>query len=631
MKQMKRLSLLGNVMLMLMCCVTMSMFNSCAVDDTPVTPPETTPGYPYEDDIDASVKPGDDFYQYALGSWLAAHPREQGLAGSMVEQEELEKEWLRSIAKTDCSDPAIAHVVEQWNIHKNDIEMNKVVLKAKMEEIDHISNSDEFVAMMVKLFLDGYSPFMQLNKRVTRKSYYMEMGPSIAYLTTSDVKDLQKKGFQTVDYEVAKDACHKVNEAIHSASQTAEGNTIVQKLLTQLAVPEGYLHIDDNTNDDLQRLGTVIANPIHLEDLKACLKICIAYRDIDILEFSDDSDFADVFSAKGSLKCLNYNLDQLYFKQKVNQSDVDNALQMCEEFRSTFDQRLVDNPWMGDVTKAAAREKLAAMKFFCGSDKYLVEQYLLHKPSGKTFYENAIQLIAEQRRLELRILPGPGDDYKAYYDVVLYQPGYVANACYSQEFNSCYIPSSNLYYPASDRSMADYYNYAVLGARIGHEITHGFDENGSQLDKYGEKENWWVEADKTEFERRLGLLTKHFATIEVLPGIPCDPWSSMTENTADYGGLCISIQLFKKKLADRGLSQQQIKEQMRNFFLSFAKGLGRNFSPEEIDEINGAGSHAVPNARVNGNVSLMPEWYEAFDVKPGEKLYHAPEARVVVW
>ena len=70
---------------------------------------------------------------------------------------------------------------------------------------------------------------------------------------------------------------------------------------------------------------------------------------------------------------------------------------------------------------------------------------------------------------------------------------------------------------------------------------------------------------------------------------------------------------------------------MRNFFLSFAKGLGRNFSPEEIDEINGAGSHAVPNARVNGNVSLMPEWYEAFDVKPGEKLYHAPEARVVVW
>lgn len=627
----RRLSWKGRLLTLLwLCCSSSLLLTSCSDDGLTTDNSDLRP-YDFIDDIDSSVKPGDDFYQYAIGSWMAAHPRDEGLAGSMVEQEEKGMAWLRSIATTDCPDAAVAYVVKQWNLYKNNSELNKAMLKAKMDEVDNISNADEFVSVMAKLFQDGYSPFFALNKRIARKSYTFDLGTSIDYKVPSVVNELAEKGFPTVDYAVAQKASTQIADVLREAVATPEGDALVEKLKTQIGIPEGYLTIDDYSTESLRHLGAVIADPTQLESLKTCLKIVIVYRDLDIILLPDDSDLADIIGYKGKMSCLGYNIDQIFFSQKVRQSEVDNALKMCEELRYTFDQRLADNQWMNSATKAAAREKLAAMKFFCGSDKYFVEDYLLHAPTGKTYYENALQLRAEQCRLELHKLAGPGNDYKAYYDVVIYQPGYVANACYSQEYNSCYIPTSNLYYPASDPAMADSYNYGILGARIGHEMTHGFDEHGARCDMYGEEKNWWTDTDKSEFEDRTGKLAHYFCTIEVLPDVMCDPWSSTHEITADYGGLAIATQLFKRKLTDRGLTQEQVNEQMRNFFLSFAKGLSRNFSDEEVTEFNGGNSHPVPKARVNGNVALIPEWYEVFDVKPGEKLYHAPETRPVVW
>ena len=167
-----------------------------------------------------------------------------------------------------------------------------------------------------------------------------------------------------------------------------------------------------------------------------------------------------------------------------------------------------------------------------------------------------------------------------------------------------------------------------------HEITHGFDNEGANWDKYGDINSIWAsEADKAEFERRTQLLVEHYNQFEVMPGVFANGEKTLPENIADLGGVEIALDAYTQKMKNDGATDNDIKQGQVDFFVAYANlwrakydasYISKNLNdPEKI--------HSLEKERVNGIVSNADEWYELFDVKAGDKLYRSPEQRAYIW
>jgi putative endopeptidase len=281
---------------------------------------------------------------------------------------------------------------------------------------------------------------------------------------------------------------------------------------------------------------------------------------------------------------------------------------------------------MDDSTKVNALLKLSTFYVKVGyPDKWTDISGLQIDPE-KSYYDNMQECAKfwHAWSLEHRVgKPVDRDDWHMTPQTV--------NAYYNPTTNEICFPAGILQYPFFDPKADEAFNYGAIGVVIGHEMTHGFDDQGRQYDADGMLHDWWTADDAKGFDKRAQQYAAFFDAIEVLPGLHANGKFTLGENLADHGGLEVSFNAFKNATAKKPLKNKEGFTPEQRFFLAYAGVWGQNITEQEIRNRVKNDPHSTGEWRVNGALPHIDMWYEAFNVKPGDKLYLPKEKRLDLW
>lgn len=319
-------------------------------------------------------------------------------------------------------------------------------------------------------------------------------------------------------------------------------------------------------------------------------------------------------------------LGQLYVKKYFDSTAKSRYEKMAEEIRSAYRDRIEKLSWMSDSTKQKALIKLAAIKKKIGyPDKW--KDFSAMKISKESYVQNLINAGVWRHNYEVNKLGKPVDREEW--------------GMFPQTYNAYYNPSNNeIVFPAAafivpgyaDKDLDDATMYGYVGASyIGHEITHGFDDQGRLYDAKGNLQNWWTPKDSAEFAKRAALIIKQFDSYEPLPGVHINGKATQGENIADLGGIEIGIDAFKKSDAYKENKIIGGLTPMQRFFLGYALSWLYEIRPESLKTRLMTDVHSPAKYRVNGPFSDVDEFYRTFNVKPGDKMYRTDSLRVRIW
>ena len=318
-------------------------------------------------------------------------------------------------------------------------------------------------------------------------------------------------------------------------------------------------------------------------------------------------------------------LGQAYVAQYFPPEAKSRALEMVRNLESVFHDRLQSLGWMGDSTRLQATAKLTAFTNKIGyPDKWRDYSTLTIKPGH--FYDNAVAVRQYERRRSLARIGQPVD--RAEWGMT---PPTV-NASYNPRMNEITFPAGILQPPFFDPKADDAVNYGGMGAVIGHEMTHGFDDQGSQFDAQGNLRNWWTASDLEKFKTGTGLVASQFDAYTVLDSVHVNGKLTLGENLADLGGLSVAYAALEKALAQKGRPGpiDGFTPEQR-FFLAWAQIWRSNIRPEQARVLINVDPHSPARWRTNGPLSNMPEFAAAFGCKPGDPMVRDQSVRPVIW
>ncbi|MBQ4278229.1 MAG: M13 family metallopeptidase [Bacteroidaceae bacterium] len=317
---------------------------------------------------------------------------------------------------------------------------------------------------------------------------------------------------------------------------------------------------------------------------------------------------------------------ELYVKKYFPAENKARMQQLVKNLQVALAERIDQQEWMSDSTKIRAKEKLNAFHVKIGyPDKWRDYSKLTIDPS-KTLYELMKDVSEWATRDEVeRRYKKPVDDEEWY------MTPQTVNAYYNPTTNEICFPAGILQYPFFDMSADDAFNYGAIGVVIGHEMTHGFDDQGSQFDKDGNFNNWWAEGDDKRFKEHTQVMVDFFNGIEVLPGLMANGELTQGENIADHGGLKIAYTAFKNATKDNPLPTVNGLTPEQRFFLAYAGVWAQNITEENIRQLTTTDPHSLGEWRVNGALPQIDAWYEAFNITEDDPMFIPKDKRVNIW
>jgi putative endopeptidase len=299
-------------------------------------------------------------------------------------------------------------------------------------------------------------------------------------------------------------------------------------------------------------------------------------------------------------------------------------LELVGNLQKTLGHRIERLSWMSDTTKQKALEKLDAFHVKIGyPDKW--KDYSSLQITDGSLWENRCNVV-KFRNDEAVAKAGKPVDKDEWH-----MTPQTVNAYYNPTTNEICFPAGILQYPFFDMNADDAFNYGAIGVVIGHEMTHGFDDQGSQFDKDGNLNNWWTDADSEAFKSRTVVMANFFDSIEVAPGVFANGKFTLGENIADHGGLQIAFEAFKDATANAPLPVKDGFTAEQRFFLAYANVWAGNIREEEILRRTKVDPHSLGRWRVNGALPHIQAWYDAFNVQPSDTLFVSPDKRVEIW
>ena len=317
-------------------------------------------------------------------------------------------------------------------------------------------------------------------------------------------------------------------------------------------------------------------------------------------------------------------LGQLYVDKYFNQAAKTRMLELVNNLESSFESRIKKLDWMSEVTKQRALGKLHAFTEKIGfPDKW--KNYEGIEIKRDDFYGNLRRCSQWAYNDNVNRLGKPIDKT----EWAMTPP--TVNAYYSPQKNEIVFPAGILRFPFFDFEADDAINYGGIGAVIGHEMTHGFDDQGRQFDADGNLEDWWTKTDADEFKKRADEVVQQYNGYTILDTLHVNGKLTLGENLADLGGLSIAYEAFKK--TKQGQSTEKIDgfTPDQRFFLNWSQVWRSNILPEAAAQRIVTDNHSPAMHRSNGPLTNMDAFYKAFDVKFGDKMYKAPEKRTKIW
>jgi putative endopeptidase len=641
--------------------------------------------------MDLSVRPGDNFFYYANGAWLKknAIPASETRWGSFNELQENNYKALHELLEQAASDEGAEHNSPTWKVGAffrsgmNSDAINAAGLKPLQPSLDRISEIKDVAGLLKEIAYEqtqGIAPLFSFyvapdDKNVTVMIPQLFQGglgmPDRDYYFKEDART-QKIRQAYRHYLVNMLTLMREKEPAKAADGIFHLETSLAKAsMTRVEMRDPYkLYNKFNLQDfsgktpgiDWERMfqmmhvkgqrEVIVGQPefFHLvaTELKETpLETWKAY-----LKFHLVNDMAPYLSEKFDEMRFNFYgttvrgqeeqkarwkrvlsvvdgsvgelLGQMYVEKNFKPEAKKRMLALVNNLQETYADRIKRLDWMSDATKTKALGKLGAfMKKIGYPDKW--KNYSELNIVDNDYVANILAASAFEYNYNINKLGRPVD--KTEWGMT---PPTV-NAYYNPAFNEIVFPAGILQYPFFEFSADDAVNYGGIGAVIGHEMTHGFDDQGRQYDAEGNLKDWWTEDDAKKFEAKTNVVVKQFNSYTVLDTVHLNGELTLGENLADLGGLAIAYEAFHK--TEQGKSKEKIDgfTPDQRFFLSWAQVWRANTRPEELTARNLTDPHSPSMWRCNGPLSNMPEFYAAFNVKPGDKMYRPANERAKVW
>jgi putative endopeptidase len=641
--------------------------------------------------MDSTAKPGDNFFQYASGNWLKKTeipPSEVGWGSFFTLYNDNQKNLrtiLDGLTKQDNSKGSIEQKVADMYVSGMDtVAIEKLgyePIKPELAKIDAIKDYKQLISYATEGLKEGNGYFIGLSvgpddKISTKNAVQMSQTglelPNRDYYFNADsaTQNIRKQYIKyitktftltgTDDATAAKnaDAIMKLETEIAKSHSTPVELRDPQKNYNKFAVTEFQKQVPDI--DLKQVLNTLnvktdtllVGQPKYYQSVDALLKS----QPIEVwkakLKFQVINDAANALSKsfrdakfefygktlsgqkvqRERWKKMVQNVDgglgellgQLYVQKYFPAEAKDRMLKLVNNLQSVYHDRIEKLDWMSPETKKRAIAKLEAFTKKIGyPDKW--KKYDDVEISKDAYYKN-LRSIARHDYNEMISKVGKPVD-KTEWGMT---PPTV-NAYYNPSFNEIVFPAGILQFPFFDKNADDAINYGAIGAVIGHEMTHGFDDQGRQYDKDGNLKDWWTKEDAAKFKTKAQMVVDQYDKYTVLNNLHVKGALTLGENMADIGGLAIAYQAFKN--TDEGKSDKKIDgfTPDQRFFLSFGQVWRIKNRDETMRARISSDPHSPEMYRVNGPLSNMPEFYKAFNVKPGDKLYRPENERVKVW
>ena len=641
--------------------------------------------------LDMTAAPQCDFYQFACGGWMANNPLtpEYSRFGSFdklgLQNLEQVNGLIKDIAAKQHEQGSIAQKIgDVYNLAmdtaRRDREGIAPVLPT-LAEIDAIQSRDLLSEVLGKamdfqlwaMYVDADAMNSSMNIlneyqagfALGEKEYYLDEDEHTRSIREAYVKYIEKL-FTLFEYDNAAARAQTVLRMETRLAKAAYSNVELrdpQRNYNKLSIDElqklvpqvdwrTYFFAMGVTLDSLsvgqiphlQEAGRMLADE-PLEDLKTLF----AWQVIDgAASFLTNEIFMASFDFYGrvlsgkeepsplwkrAVSMVNGTLGeavgQMYVKKYFPEENKARMLALVHNLQKALGQRIENLAWMSAETKAKALEKLNAMTIKIGYPDTWRDYTALDINAADTYYANLQRAAKFEQDYSLSFLGKPVDKTKWY------MTPQTVNAYYNPSSNEICFPAGILQYPFFDMSADDAFNYGAIGVVIGHEMTHGFDDQGCQFDKDGNMANWWTEEDKAAFDARTKVMEEYFNGIEVAPGVHANGAFTLGENIADHGGLQVSYLAFtlneeSKPEAERLQARDGFTPAQR-FFLAYANVWAGNIRPEEILVRTKGDPHSLGRWRVNGALPHIGPWYEAWNVTEESPMYVAPEKRVSIW
>ena len=319
-------------------------------------------------------------------------------------------------------------------------------------------------------------------------------------------------------------------------------------------------------------------------------------------------------------------IGELYVAKHFPPAAKERMTQLVKNLQVALGERIDAQEWMSEETKKAAHEKLNTFTVKIGyPDKWDDYSGLVIDPA-LSYAENCRRMSEFGWNKHVNEKWGKPVDREEWH-----MTPQTVNAYYNPTTNEICFPAGILQYPFFDMDEDDAFNYGAIGVVIGHEMTHGFDDQGRQFDKDGNFANWWTDEDAAKFNERTQVIVDFFDKIEVLPGLNANGKLTLGENIADHGGLMISMQAFKNATKENPLPVINGFTPEQRFYLSYSGVWAGHVRDEEIRNLTKSDVHSLSRWRVNGTLPHIDDWYTAFGITEESPMFVPQEERLKIW
>ncbi len=640
--------------------------------------------------LDSTVNPGNDFYQFATGGWqkLNPIPDEYARYGSFDKlREENQKqiqELIEELGKAEHKAGTNAQKI--GDLYKSGMDSVKLnadgaaPIQSKLQKISSTKDKKQLIGLMAEVSKSAPSPFFNFYVTADDKdasmniAHFMQggigMGDRDYYLEdqTSELRDkyvqLIETQFKNAGYTEA-DAKEAAVNVLRIESALAAGNITkemlrkpelnyhkmaVADLDKEVAPFEWVYFLDQLGAKNLDSINVAQVSPlknavaIFDKESVSSLQDYLSWKVIDgAANFLSDNfvnanfDFyGKAMSGRKELLprwrrtvdgvngALGEAVGQLYVEKYFSAEAKDRMIKLVDNLKLSLSERINNLEWMSDETKAKAQEKLSTFIVKVGyPDKW--KDYSSLEINDDSYYANMVRAQEFAFADMMKDLGKPVDNTKWY------MTPQTVNAYYNPSTNEICFPAGILQSPFFYMNGDDAINYGGIGVVIGHEMTHGFDDQGRKYDKDGNLTDWWTKEDATRFDDRAKVMVDYFDNIVVIDSINANGTFTLGENIADHGGLQVAYNAFLKTDQAKSTVKKDGFTPAQRFFLSYANLWAGNVRDEEIKRLTKIDPHSLGRWRVNGALPHIDAWYEAFDVQSTDSMYLLKEERVSIW
>ncbi len=643
--------------------------------------------------LDLTANPGTDFFRYATGGWADANPipNEYGRYGSFDKLRENNEEQIKSLIEelgnTGHESGSVAQKIgDLYVLGMDSIRLNNEGAAPIMEQLSDINaaaSTEDIIRLSGKIRHYALSPFFAFYVGADDKNSSMNithlyqsglgLGDRDYYLENDDhskglrvkyrrliINQLKNAGYVENDVEKAATAIIKIETALAKSHYEKEKTRIPELNYHKFKIEQlndsvgtfdwksffdavGAPEINELNVSQIEPVAEAvkIINTYPLSELKAYLSWCLINSAANYLSDGFINENFEFFGKELSGRkvlqprwkrtvntvnaALGEEVGQMYVEKYFPPQAKERMLKLVDNLRLSLGERINTLDWMSKETKLKAQEKLNSINVKIGYPDKWRDCSSLHIDPADSYWTNIVRASEFEFEYMLNKL-GKSVDKSEWF-----MSPQTVNAYYNPTTNEIAFPAGILQPPFFYMNADDALNYGGIGVVIGHEMTHGFDDQGRKYDKNGNMADWWTEEDAEKFEERAEVLVNHFDNIIVIDSLNANGRYTLGENIADYGGLQVAYNAFMKTTQFKQNEPIDNFTPQQRFFLSYANLWAGNIRDEEIRRLTKLDPHSLGKWRVNGALPHVDAWYEAFNIVEGDSLYLPKEKRASIW